>query len=78
MVKKATRVSRFVSVVEDRSVYVGLDVHKKTYSVALFEPQDGLVETWTCPATCGAARWSRLPERHAPKSFGRLAVMCYA
>ena len=50
MVKKATRVSRFVSVVEDRSVYVGLDVHKKTYSVALFEPQDGLVETWICPA----------------------------
>ncbi|WP_188129721.1 hypothetical protein [Roseivivax sediminis] len=27
-----------------------LDVHKKTYSVALFNPQDGPVETWTCPA----------------------------
>ncbi len=50
MVKKATRISRFIAAVEDRPVFVGLDVHKKTYSVALFEPQEGLAETWTCPA----------------------------
>ena len=50
MVKKATRISRFVAAVEDRPVFVGLDVHKKTYSVALFEPEDGLIETYTCPS----------------------------
>ena len=50
MVKKATRISRFVAAVEDRPIYVGLDVHKKTYSVALFEPRDGSVETYTCPS----------------------------
>ena len=50
MVKKATRIARFIAAVENRPVFVGLDVHKKTYSVAIFEPQDGLVETWTCPA----------------------------
>ncbi|WP_291726598.1 transposase [Leisingera sp. F5] len=50
MVKKATRISRFVAAVEDRPAYVGLDVHEKTYSVALFEPVDGVVETDTCPS----------------------------
>ena len=50
MVKKPTRIARFIAAVENRPVFVGLDVHKKTYSVAIFEPQDGLVETWTCPA----------------------------
>ena len=50
MVKKATRISRFVTSVEDQPVVVGLDVHKKTYSVALFSKEDGLVESYTCPA----------------------------
>ncbi|WP_068316091.1 IS110 family transposase [Polycladidibacter hongkongensis] len=50
MVKKATRISRFVAAVEDQPVVVGLDVHKKTYSVALFSKDDGLVESYTCPA----------------------------
>ncbi len=45
MVKKATRISRFVAAGEDRPIYVGLDVQQKTYSVALFEPEDGVVET---------------------------------
>ncbi|SPF30209.1 IS110 family transposase [Pontivivens insulae] len=50
MVKKATRVSRFVAAVEDQPIVVGLDVHKKTCSVALFSKEDGLVESHTCPA----------------------------
>lgn len=50
MVRKASRISRFIEAVENRPVFIGLDVHKKTYSVAVFEPQDGLIETWSCPA----------------------------
>ena len=50
MVKKATRISRFVAAVEDQPVVVGPDVHKKTYSVALFSKEDGLVESYTCPS----------------------------
>jgi len=54
MVKKATRISWFVAAVEDQPVVVGLDVHKKTYSVALFSKEDGLVESYTCPAGAAA------------------------
>ncbi|MEO9650937.1 MAG: hypothetical protein ABJ360_23940 [Roseobacter sp.] len=50
MVKKATRISRFVAAVEDQPVVVGLDTHKKTYSVAQFSKEDGLVESYICPA----------------------------
>ncbi|WP_282076993.1 hypothetical protein [Epibacterium ulvae] len=50
MVKKATRISRFVAVVEDRPTYIALDVHKKTNSVVLFDPEDGIVEAYTCPS----------------------------
>ncbi|WP_299682529.1 hypothetical protein [uncultured Roseobacter sp.] len=50
IVKKATGISRFVAAVEDQPVAVGLDFHKKTYSVALFSKEDGLVESYTCPA----------------------------
>lgn len=50
MVKKATRHARFVEAVENQPVVVGLDLHKRTYPVALFSSQDGLVESYTCPA----------------------------
>ena len=50
MVKKATRISRFIAAVENRPDSVGLEVHKKTHSVALFESEDGVVETNTCPS----------------------------
>ncbi len=50
MVKKATRISRFVAAVEGQPVVVVLDVHKKTYSVALFSKEDRLVESYTCPS----------------------------
>lgn len=49
MIKKATPISRFFTAAEDRPIYVGLGVHKRTYSVALFNSEDGLVETYTCP-----------------------------
>ena len=50
MVKKAARISRFVAAVEDQPIVVGLDVHKKTCSGALFSKEDGLGESGTCPA----------------------------
>lgn len=50
MVKNSTRISRFFAAVEDRPVHVGLDVQKKTCPVALFDPQDGIVETYSCPS----------------------------
>ncbi len=50
MTRKAARIWRFVAAVEDRPVFVGVDVHKKTYSVSLFEPEDGLIEAHTCPS----------------------------
>ncbi|PHQ95772.1 MAG: hypothetical protein COB39_12670 [Marinosulfonomonas sp.] len=34
--------------VEDQPVVGGLDVHKKTYSAALFSKEDGLIESYTC------------------------------
>ncbi|MFA3918257.1 IS110 family transposase [Ruegeria hyattellae] len=50
MVKKATRISHFVAAVEERPIFDGLDVQKKTYSVALIDPEDGLVEPYACPS----------------------------
>jgi hypothetical protein len=41
MVKKATRMSRFVVAVEDQTFVDGLDVHKRTCSVALFFNKTG-------------------------------------
>ena len=49
MVKKTTRILRFVAAVGDQPVVVGLDVRKKTFSIALFSKEDGLVESYTCP-----------------------------
>ena len=39
MVKKATRISRFIAAFENRPDFAGLDVHKKTYSAALQKPR---------------------------------------
>ncbi|MCE8007633.1 hypothetical protein [Aestuariivita sp.] len=50
MVKKAIHLSRFLAAVEDQPVVFGLDVHKKTYSGALFSKDDALVESDTCPS----------------------------
>ncbi len=48
--KKSVRLERFAASVGDEPVFVGVDVHKHTYSVALFCISDGQVETWSCPA----------------------------
>ena len=50
MATKSRRLARFVASVGDDPVFVGVDVHKHTYSVALFCAGDGQVETWNCPA----------------------------
>ena len=50
MAIKSTRIARFVESVGGEAVFVGVDVHKRTYSVALFCVADGQVETWNCPA----------------------------
>ena len=41
MVKKATRMSRFVVAVEDQPFVDGVDLHKRAYSVALFFNKTG-------------------------------------
>ena len=51
MATKSRRLARFVASVGDDPVFVGVDVHKHTYSVALFCGADGQVETWNCPAS---------------------------
>lgn len=50
MATKSRRLARFVASVGDDPVFVGVDVHKHTYSVALFCAADGQIETWNCPA----------------------------
>ena len=50
MAVKYGRLGRFVASVGNEPVFVGVDVHKHTYSVALFCAADGQIETWTCPA----------------------------
>ena len=50
MATKSRRLGSFVESVGDDPVFVGVDVHKHTYSVALFCSADGQVETWSCPA----------------------------
>ena len=46
------------------AVHVGVDVHKASYSVALFSDGRGLIATWVQPAR---------PEFHRPTSVGASA-----
>ena len=51
--KKVSRVRRNdkgKQVVKGEKLYVGIDVHKKTYHVAIWSSKRGLVETWVQPA----------------------------
>ncbi len=50
MSRKSERIRRFAASVGEEPVFVGVDVHKRTYSVALFCATDGQTETWNCPA----------------------------
>ena len=42
-------ISRFVEAFQEQPFSVGIDVHKRSFSVALLRP-DGMVESWTTPA----------------------------
>ncbi len=50
MAMKSERLARFAASTVGEAVFVGVDVHKRTYSVALFCLADGQVESWNCPA----------------------------
>lgn len=50
MARSVNRLSRFVQAVGSSPVFVGIDVHKRSYSIALLSPADGLIETYTHPA----------------------------
>lgn len=46
---KVSSAYRFVEAFSNEKVWIGVDVHKQSYSVALLRP-DGAVKDWTCPA----------------------------
>ncbi len=46
---KLSSVHRFVEAFSGEKVWVGVDVHKRSFSVALLRP-DGMSKDWTCPA----------------------------
>ena len=50
MVKlNVSSVHRFVEAFSNERVWIGVDVHKRSFSVALLRP-DGAIKDWTCPA----------------------------
>ncbi len=46
---KISSVYRFVEAFVGQRVFVGVDVHKKTFNVALLRP-DGMIKDWFSPA----------------------------
>lgn len=44
---------RFVEAFVGQRVFIGVDVHKRSFSVALLRP-DGAIKDWTCPADVAA------------------------
>ena len=46
-------VHRFVEAFSGGRVWIGIDVHKRSFSVALLRP-DGMIKDWTCPADVDA------------------------
>ncbi|WP_316896773.1 IS110 family transposase [Pseudodesulfovibrio indicus] len=46
---KVSSVHRFVEAFRGEEIWIGVDVHKRSYSVGLLRP-DGMVKDWTCPA----------------------------
>ncbi len=46
---KISSAYRFVEAFVDQRIFVGVDVHKKTFSVALLRP-DGMIKDWSSPA----------------------------
>jgi len=46
---KVSSVYRFVEAFSGETIWIGVDVHKLSFSVALLRP-DGAIKDWTCPA----------------------------
>lgn len=46
---KVSSVCRFVEAFSGETAWIGIDVHKLSFSVALLRP-DGAIKDWTCPA----------------------------
>lgn len=46
---KVSSVCRFVEAFVGQRIFIGVDVHKRSFSVALLRP-DGAIKDWTCPA----------------------------
>ncbi len=46
---KISSLHRFVEAFSGGKVWVGVDVHKRSFSVALLRP-DGMIKDWTCPS----------------------------
>lgn len=55
-------ISRFVEGFQGQRFFVGIDVHKRSFSLALLRP-DGMLECWTTPADVKAitSRLTSLP-----------------
>jgi hypothetical protein len=67
---KVSSVHRCVEAFRGEEIWIGVDVHKRSYSVGLLRP-DGMVKDWTCPADNYALTWTilSLPVR--------LGAVCY-
>jgi len=50
---KLSSVHRFVEAFSDEKIWIGVDVHKRSFSVALLRP-DGMIKDWTTPANVEA------------------------
>ncbi len=50
---KVSSVYRFVEAFSNERVWIGVDVHKLSFSVALLRP-DGVIKDWACPANVAA------------------------
>lgn len=63
MARVSSRLSKFCQSVGSSPVFVGVDVHKRTFSVALFDPLNGNVESFTTPADVSVfvQQFSQLP-----------------
>lgn len=50
---KVSSAYRFVEAFSGETTWIGIDVHKQSFSVALLRP-DGAIKDWTCPADVAA------------------------
>ena len=53
-VLRRNRVIKVVNLMDEESLYVGIDVHKRSYSIAIWSNMRNLIDTWTQPAVPAA------------------------